>query len=120
MQLAATLGGNSLFLHGVRALAGRRLAGGEWRWGRAALLDVFVSLRFLLFLVASHLTFGHGDLPLLVMIVARPKDSKSANTCKPASAVEIDYSARETPLGTDASRVQAIGHTPLSATMSGG
>jgi len=24
------------------------------------------------------------------MIVTRPKDSKSANTCKPASAVEID------------------------------
>src|ERR1700733_9453213 len=47
----------------VGALARGRLAGGEWRGRRPALLEVLVGLRFLLFLVAAHLTLGHDDLP---------------------------------------------------------
>src|SRR5882762_2413766 len=48
----------------VRALAGRGLACRE-RIDRsgAALLEVLVGLRFLLFLVAAHLSLGHDDLP---------------------------------------------------------
>src|ERR1700726_1610215 len=48
----------------VGALAGRRLPGRE-RIDRshAALLEVLVGLRLLLFLVAAHLTLGHDDLP---------------------------------------------------------
>src|SRR5258708_35764391 len=54
---------NRLFL-AVRALAGRGLACRE-RIDRsgAALLEVLVGLRFLLFLVAAHLSLGHDDLP---------------------------------------------------------
>ena len=39
------------------------LAGRERRRRRAALFEVLVGLRFLLFLVAAHLTLGHDDLP---------------------------------------------------------
>src|SRR5258705_7672102 len=54
---------DGLFL-AVRALAGRGLACRE-RIDRsgAALLEVLVGLRFLLFLVAAHLSLGHDDLP---------------------------------------------------------
>src|SRR5450631_2958731 len=49
----------------VRALARRRLAGRERIDRRgAALLEVLVGLRFLLFLVAAHLTLGHDVSPL--------------------------------------------------------
>src|SRR5450755_1301207 len=49
----------------VGALACRRLARRE-RIDRsdATLFEVLVGLRFLLFLVAAHLTLGHDDLPL--------------------------------------------------------
>src|SRR6185312_7281680 len=51
-------------LPAVRALPCRRLAGREWRGrGAAALLEVLVGFRLLLFLVAAHLTLGHDDLP---------------------------------------------------------
>ena len=47
----------------VRALAGRGLAGRERIDRRdAALFEILVGLRFLLFLVAAHLTFCHDDL----------------------------------------------------------
>jgi hypothetical protein len=47
----------------VGALAGRRLAARERIDRRdAALLEVLVGLWLLLFLVAAHLTLGHGDL----------------------------------------------------------
>src|ERR1035437_2264512 len=49
----------------VGALAGRGLARRERIDRRgAALLEVLVGFRFLLFLVAAHLTLGHDDLPL--------------------------------------------------------
>src|SRR4051794_8075692 len=47
----------------ARILAGRRLARREWRGRGAALFQVLVLLRFLLFLVAAHLTLGHDELP---------------------------------------------------------
>ena len=48
----------------VGALAGRRLAARERIDRRdAALLEVLVGLWLLLFLVAAHLTLGHGELP---------------------------------------------------------
>src|ERR1700742_3059205 len=46
----------------VGALARGRLAGSKRRGRRTALLEVLVGLRLLLFLVAAHLTLGHGDL----------------------------------------------------------
>jgi hypothetical protein len=47
----------------VGALAGCGLAAREWIDRRdAALFEVLVGLWFLLFLVAAHLTLGHGDL----------------------------------------------------------
>src|SRR4051794_2351998 len=55
--------GANLLLAGI--LAGRRLAGGERRGRGAAFLEVLVLLRFLLFLVAAHLTLGHDELSLL-------------------------------------------------------
>src|SRR5437764_4834302 len=56
-------GRRNRLLLAVRGLAGRRLAGRKRRWRRSAFLDVLVGFRFLLFLVAAHLTLGHGDLP---------------------------------------------------------
>src|ERR1700732_3781317 len=47
-----------------RALPDGHLAGRERRGRGPALLDVLVGLRFLLFLVAAHLTLGHGVSPL--------------------------------------------------------
>src|ERR1700682_4826947 len=47
----------------VGALARRQLAGRERRRRGAALFEVLVGLRFLLFLVAAHLTLGHDVSP---------------------------------------------------------
>src|SRR5829696_3990186 len=60
---AAGVAARKLFL--LAAGFGLALIGGKRRGRRPALLLVFVLLRFLLFLVAAHLTFSHGVLPLL-------------------------------------------------------
>src|SRR5436190_3714482 len=59
-----------------------QLAGRERRRRRAAFLDVLVGLRFLLFLVAAHLTLGH-DVPPCARLkdVARAEHSKCAGVC---------------------------------------
>jgi pimeloyl-ACP methyl ester carboxylesterase len=61
-QLGIAEGKTSVLL-AVRTLAGRGLACRE-RIDRsgAALLEILVGLRFLLFLVTAHLTLGHDDL----------------------------------------------------------
>ena len=53
-------------LFAVGALACRWLSRREGIGHRGALFEVLVRLRFLLFLVATHLTLGHDDLPALV------------------------------------------------------
>src|SRR6266436_158012 len=58
------------------------LAGRERRRRRAAFLDVLVGLRFLLFLVAAHLTLGHDVAPCAGLEdVARAEHSKCAGVC---------------------------------------
>src|ERR1700730_6782884 len=65
-----------------RTLTDGHLAGGKRRGRGPALLDVLVGLRFLFFLVAAHLTLGHGVSPLRpVERLARSKNSKSADVC---------------------------------------
>src|SRR6266568_800115 len=58
------------------------LGGRERRRRRAALLEVLVGLRFLLFLVAAHLTLGHDVSPCArLKDVARAEHSKCAGVC---------------------------------------
>src|SRR6266852_5564685 len=59
----AMTGNGSLLADRVLPGLHLHLAGRERRRRRAALLEVLVGLRFLLFLVAAHLTLGHDVSP---------------------------------------------------------
>src|SRR6266849_3477301 len=59
----AMTGNGSLLADRVLPGLHLQLAGRERRGRRAALLEILVGLRFLLFLVAAHLTLGHDVSP---------------------------------------------------------